>query len=941
MKIKVTMAFVLMLIGISMNSQKTSITGRFADAFTEVPLPQVKVSIEGQFLEVYSESSGDFRLDLDDFISEDVILRIEKPGYILKRIPIHIETGQEKDLLVILLEPDLAFEQTHQNTISLSEAELLSEDSEFDNISGVLQSSRDVFQNAAAFDFSQTFFRPRGLSSDYGKILINGIEMNSFYDGKPQWSMWGGLNDVQRNQVFSVGLSSNDYQFGGIGGTTNIIMRASKYQRGGRISIAGSNRSYKGRLMATYASGEEDHNWFYAVSVGRRYADEAYIDGSVYDANSIFIAVEKLISNEHSLNFSAFYTPNFRGKSAPLTQEVFNLKGRTYNPYWGAQDGKIRNSRLREIRMPVFMLNHNWELSKALNLNTNLGFQFGEISNSRIDYGGTSLETVNGQSFYQGGGANPDPVYYQKLPSYFLRFEDNRNYEAAFLAQTDISQNGQIDWEKLYASNLIAKTSGLNSVYILAKDVNKERQISVNSILDWKLNNNMTVNSAVKYTQLQNQNFARVGDLLGGEKFLDIDVFALELGETPGVAVQNDLRNFNRLVEVDDSFKYNYEILAKEAEVFSQLLWTRRSWETYLAANLEWVSYQRNGLYQNGIFAENSWGKSKPAEFLNLGFKIGGIYKFSGKHNLEVNLGYLEKAPGIRNSFINPRQNNLLVTDLQSEKISTADISYRYRSPAINFRVSTYCTVINDATEVSYYFSDGLSGLEQGNTAAFVQEVLADIDKKYYGFELGAFSQVTPTIRVKAALGLGQYIYSNNPDLSLTSANFETKLNYEKAFLKNYHLPGGPQTAGQIGFEYRDPQFWWFGTTLNYFSRSFIDINPLSRTKNFRLDSDGLPLLDFDENAARELLKQEEFQDYFLVNLIGGKSWRIKDKYLGTFVSLNNIFNTLYKSGGFEQARNSNYRNLKLDLDRDLPLFGPKYWFGAGSSFFANLSLRF
>ncbi|MCM8569493.1 TonB-dependent receptor [Gramella jeungdoensis] len=941
MNIKVILVVITMLTGMVLNAQHISITGRFADAFTEVPLPQVKVSIEGYFTDVFSDSDGEFQLDLNDIAPGEYILRIDKSAYLLKRIPVNIGSSK-KDLGTVLLQVDPAFEQNQQAIISLTDAELLSEEAEFDNVSGILQSSRDVFLNAAAFDFSQTFFRPRGLGSDYGKILINGLEMNKFYDGRPQWSNWGGLNDVQRNQVFTNGIAANDYQFGALGGSTNIFMRASKYQKGGRLSLAGSNRSYTGRMMATYASGEERNGWYYALSLGRRFAKEGYVDGTVYDANSFFVSAEKKLNEAHSINFSGIYTPNIRGRSAALTEEIFELKGRTYNPYWGYQNSEIRNSRMREIKEPILMLNHFWSISKKAGLNTNFSYQFGETANSRIDYGGTTLNLANGQTSFYGGGANPDPVYFQKLPSYFLRFEDNQNFEAAYRAQNEINENGQLDWDSLYSANLTALENGQNSIYALAEDVNKDSQISVNSILDLELKNNLKLNSSIRFSRLESQNFARLKDLLGGNQFLDIDIFVLdEFGDIPGLAAQSDLQNPNRLVAEKDRYKYDYDINAEESEVFGQLQWTIRKWEVYLGGNLESVSYQRNGNYQNGVFQDSSLGKSAVAEFLNFGIKSGTVYKISGRQNIELNAGYFTKSPGYRNAFINPRQNNLLVPDLDEEKIKTGDLSYRYRSSFLNFRLTGYFTEISDVTEVSYYYADGLSGMELENTTAFVQEVLSDMNKHYYGIEVGAESQLTSTIKVKSALALGEYIYANNPNLSLSSASFDTRLDYGKAYLKNYYLPGGPQTAAQLGFEYRDPDFWWFGTTLNYFSNAFIDINPLTRTTNFQKDYDGLSLIEYDPEIATKLLQQEKFDDYFLVNAVGGKSWRIKDKYLGTFISLNNIFNVLYKSGGYEQGRNANYRSLKEDMDRELSLFAPKYWYGQGTTFFANIYLRF
>ena len=130
-----------------------------------------------------------------------------------------------------------------------------------------------------------------------------------------------------------------------------------------------------------------DGGWSYAFSIGRRWGDEGFQDGTFYDANSFFASLEKKINDKHSLNFVGIYTPNRRGKSSPNTQEVFDLKGTTYNEYWGWHDGEKRNSRVRRIAEPILMLNHYWDISDKTTLNTNVA-SFGELGNSRLDYAG-------------------------------------------------------------------------------------------------------------------------------------------------------------------------------------------------------------------------------------------------------------------------------------------------------------------------------------------------------------------------------------------------------------------------------------------------------------------------------------------------------------------------------------------------------------------------
>ncbi len=202
----------------------------------------------------------------------------------------------------------------------------------------------DVFYRTAAYEFSSSFFKVRGLDSENANVLINGINMNKMYNGRPQWSNWGGLNDVLRNQELSNGITPSVYNFGGILGSSNINIRASEYSQGGRVTYSSSNRSYTNRLMATYSSGLDDKGWAYSISMGRRWGNEGYQDASFYDSNSLFVSVEKILNNQHSFNLAAIYTPNKRGKSSPNTQEVYDLQDTRYNEYWGWHDGEKRNS---------------------------------------------------------------------------------------------------------------------------------------------------------------------------------------------------------------------------------------------------------------------------------------------------------------------------------------------------------------------------------------------------------------------------------------------------------------------------------------------------------------------------------------------------------------------------------------------------------------------
>ena len=863
-------SFLLVLFGMAFTlagfAQQTIVKGSVLDGSTGEPIPDVTITIEETGQTTQTDAKGEFSFTVNVPLGEQV-LKVEKEGFVIKRYPIIVNEGQTVDISGMTLDIDLSSAQD-LFTITLSDDELNDDTSGADNISGLLSSSLDVFQRTAAFEFSSSFFRLRGLDSDNASVLINGIEMNKLYNGRPQWSNWGGLNDMMRNQVLTTGLTASDYNFGGVLGSTNIITRASSYRKGGRVTYSSSNRSYTNRAMASYASGLLEGGWSFAFMIGRRWGEEGYQDATLYDSNSFFASIEKKINDKHSINFTSIYAPNRRGKSSANTQEVYDLKGIRYNEYWGYLDGEKRNSRIKEVEEPILMLNHYWDISNKTSLNTNIGYQTGKVGNSRLDY---------------AGGANPSPAYYQNLPSYFL---EDGDLEGAYLAEQEFINDGQIDWERIIDANLTNNINGNNAAYVLYEDRNDDKQLTLNTIFNTELNENIILNGRINYRKLDSENFAEIIDLLGSTTgALNVDSFS-----------QNpfDLNNPDRVAFEGDKFRYNYNIYVNELSGFAQAQFKYNKFDFHLSGSITKTDYQREGLYKNGnqVYRENgvevldnSFGKGDKLEFTGVGAKAGFTYKISGKHLLNFNGGYITQAPSIRNTYTNSRESHDYVgvingvnnpnVEITEEKITSADASYIFRSPIVKAKLTGFYTRIEDANEISFFFT-------QGSTTGFIQEVLSGVEKKHFGGELGIEAQVTPTIKLKGAASVGQYTYNNNPNLYVTSTsedfidtqdgedgqtNTNTSGVLSTSNLKNYKVAGGPQTAYSVGFEYRDPDYWWFGATANFFDNAYVDVSPLSRSNEFYTDSDGLPYNDYDPEIAKGLLKQEKFDNYMVINL--------------------------------------------------------------------------
>lgn len=914
----------------------SGVTGKVVDSKTQKALQNVIVTVLNSNQTALTDGSGKFT-----FVELPVgnqSLQIKTQGYIDQLIQVEIESSKMLELGTILMVEDQTIEQ-QLSLITITENDLGDGTSGSETTSGLLQASRDAFQQAAAFNWGQSRFRIRGLDNEYGTIMINGVTMNKIFDGRPQWNNWGGLNDATRLQEFTMGTAASDYTFGGILGTQEINTRASAFRKGSRVSFSGTNTNYNWRTMGTHASGMGTNGWAFVVSASARGAREGYFEGTDFDSKALFASVEKKFNDNHSLNFTSIYSENSRGRVSPNTAEVTNLAGVKYNSFWGYFNGKKRNSRDRDINEPILMLSHYWKLSDKTTLMTNLAHQFGRVGNMRLDFQNAD---------------NPDPTYYRNLPSFYTSAynpddytdflgDDPQNIAAGINAGINFLANRQINWDLMYQTN--QSTSDGRSAYILFEDRNDDKVWTASSILASQLADNINMNAGISYRSLSSHNFQNLLDLLGGQFFEDFDNFQ------SGDEQQPDLNNPNRRVVVGDKMGYNFKLLANTIDAFTQFKFTFKKIDFYMAQSFTRTEYQREGLYRNGLYPNNSFGKSKKYMYENFGFKGGLTYKITGRHFLGLNAAYLTKAPTLRNLFPNARLNDNSLEGLRSENVTSADISYIIKAPRFKSRLTAFYTNIKNAAETSFFFGEGIFEDNDGDGGdAFVAESLNGIERNNIGFELGIEYNLTSTLKLTVAGAYGEYTFNNNPEVSLNNDNLASPTNsnpvtnFGKANLKGYRVAGGPQSATSLGLEYRDPKFWWVGANVNYLANNYLDISPLLRTNNFfnnPADPSGLPFPEASTERANELLEQEKLEDVTLVNLTGGKSWRIKNKTIGFFATINNLFDVTYRTGGFEQARNANFRELNQDISSGTPSFGPRYFYGFGRTYFVNLYVNF
>lgn len=233
-----------------------------------------------------------------------------------------------------------------ESAFTFTEAQLGEDDNMTQNVT-ILNSNTNAYASGVGYLFSPVRFRYRGLNQKYNDVYINGAPMNDMESGQFRYSMIGGLNQQTRNVDFALPFESNSFAVNGMAGSNNYDFRAGSMPAGHRFSLGAANRNYTVRGMYTYASGFDAKGWAVAANLTYRWANRGYVEGTFYNALSYFLAVQKKWSNGHSLALSTWGNPTERASQGASTDEAYWLANDyLYNPYWGYQNGKKRNSRV-------------------------------------------------------------------------------------------------------------------------------------------------------------------------------------------------------------------------------------------------------------------------------------------------------------------------------------------------------------------------------------------------------------------------------------------------------------------------------------------------------------------------------------------------------------------------------------------------------------------
>ena len=422
-------------------------------------------------------------------------------------------------------------------------------------------------------------------------------------------------------------------------------------------------------------------------------------------------------------------------------------------------------------------------------------------------------------------------------------------------------------------------------------------------------------------------------DLLGANRYTDVDKFSVRDYGYNSSMIQNDLDNPNRVIGEDDKFGYNYNVFVNKAGAWANYQYSKSFYSLFFAGRLGGVTMEREGLMRNGRAANNSKGSSGVASFMESGAKAGATFRVAGKHVFNLGVGYDENAPLSYNAFIAPRLKNDFASNLTNEEVLTAEAGYTYNGPIFSAKVSGYYTRFNNVTELDQFYND--------QESRYTYLSMTGVEKEYMGVEVAASVKITSNLTLKALGTFSNAEYVNNPEAHKTYEN-ESETKKDVAYIDGMKESGTPLSAYSLGLDY-NVKGWYFSINGNYYHRGFIDFSTYRRLgSSLGISETGSGTVGDDGNEVSVAIpEQEEFDGGFMLDLSIGKNIRLKKgRNLSINLTLNNVANnTNMKTGGYEQNRDDNYddgRERPYQFSRH-----SKYYYAQGINGFLNVGYRF
>lgn len=769
-------------IGLAVSSwAQSTIKGTVVDGSD--PIIGANVFIENTTIGSTTDINGGFAIKTDK--TGEVNLVISFVGYetVIKKISL---TGGEVNLGEVGLTAtsvglseieviaSLAIDRKTPVAMSTVKAQEIQEIAGNQEFPELLKSTPGVYATKQGGGFGDSRISIRGFGDDNLGVLINGIPVNDMENGRIYWSNWAGLTDVAGQVQVQRGLGASKVAIPSVGGTINIVSRATDAKQGGSFYLGTGNNGYQ-KQQLIMSSGLMDNGWAVTMSAGH-VKGNGYVVGTEFEGFNYFVNIGKMINDNHQITFTALGAPQKHGQRQnrmPISTYRNHPDGIRYNSDAVLDSDVISTpSRLglgSEIEdnfyhKPLFSLNHYWTINDKMELSTAVYHSVGTGGGGGT-YGNTSV-------FNRGDALN-----------------------------SQFRTNGYIDVDKIIAANKEVDFPTRSSVSALRASRNDHSWSGILSTLNVDLNSNINLMFGLDIRDYVGHHFRNLTDLLGADYLIDEN---------------QDINNPNKVVRVGDKIDYHDRGFVRWLGTFAQIEYSKDKLSAFATLQLAQNSYKREDYFR--YLDSDPLQKSEWANYTGFGLKGGANYNLTDNHNIFANVGYFERAPIFDTAF--PNFANIPNKNAENEKITSLELGYGYRSAKFNANVNVYWTQWADKA-----FQRGLPPTQSG------EEQFANITgvtALHQGLEVDFFYKPSPKFTLNGMLSVADNRWKNNVNAKVFEGN--TLLSEFNLFIADLKVGNSAQTTAALGAQYTFFEGFKIGANYNFYDNNYARYDVLSRT---------------------------------------------------------------------------------------------------------------
>ena len=723
---------------------------------------------------------------------------------------------------------------------------------------GAALAASDLYGSCATFSLPQVARRRRGGSVFDETAALGGIAL--------PYRCFQALRLLGADERFVPGLAASQLRGGDGSGVRSFGFSDAVPLQPYRASVRFSGRNY---LVGTRfaASGEWGRGWSYAAGADLRLGRDLYVDGVFTDAATVALRLARQLGDGHELSLVAVVPPSVRGTRLASTREAFTLTGDClYNPAWGFQDGKVRNSRVRRETVPLLVASYRGRLSPATSLDASVSVEAGVAKYSALGW-------YNART--------PQPDNYRYMPSYAGDRETDEAWRARDTRYT------QIDWDYLITLN---RLTGGHAVYALEDRAERLWNLQLAADFTTRLSERLTLDYGLSVRRESTRSYKLMRDLLGAAYVDDIDQYLID-DDTYGNLLQNDLRHPDRRIGEGDRFGYDYALVCRDARLSLHAAYRSDRLRVDVAAEVGEAAVFRRGYMEKELFpGSRSFGESRRLHFLPGSVRVSAGWAFSPRSSIAATVGAGASLPDPEALFYQPLYNNRTIDNPRTRRFYGAEVDYRLRTTLFDLQGTAFVTADYDLIDTRRFFDD-LSGIYCDAAASGIARLVA-------GCELSAVVRLSRRWRLSVAAAASDFRYIRNASVTVISDSDNTAVDTRaESYLGDCRPGGAPAVTACAEVAWFGPKGWGCRLSAGYAGLRWVEPSLIRRTGRI-LRQSGVTAEAFDE-----FIRQERLPDAFTADAALFKSFYLGRSRLTLSLAAHNLAGTASIYDGYESSR--------------------------------------